>query len=299
MPSPERLQEFTAVAERGSISSAARYLGMPRATLSRRISGLEDELGVRLLHRTSRRMVITPAGEELLMRARRLVADTEEAWAAVRRLDDVPRGLLRVSATPGFVDDLIVTFLEDFPEVQIETRSSTRHVDLIGEGVDVAVRFGEVRDPNLIARKVADGRRHIVASPAYLDRHGRPTRASELAGHVCLLGYAGEFDPQRRWPLRAGGSVDVTGRLAANNLGVLVKAARAGLGLALVPDAMVASRVRAGELEVVLEKVVEARAPLSVVYADREFVEPKVRVFVDRAVEFLLTRFSSASARPQ
>ena len=196
----------------------------------------------------------------------------------------------------GFLDALIVAFLEDFPEVQIEARSTTRHVDLVGEGVDVAIRFGEVRDPNLIVRKVADGRRHVVASPDYLARHGRPTSASDLANHVCLLGFAGEFLPQRRWPLRAGGSVEVTGRLAANSLGMLVRAARAGLGLALVPDAMVASSVRSGELEVVLEQTIEADAPLSVVYADREFIEPRVRVFVDRVVALLTSRFSTPSA---
>jgi DNA-binding transcriptional LysR family regulator len=292
MPSPERLEEFTAVAQRGSISAAARSMGMPRATLSRRMSGLEDELGVRLLHRTSRRMVLTPAGEELLRRARRLVADTEEAWAAVRRLDDVPRGLLRISSTTGFLDELIVAYLEEFPEVQVEVRSTTRHVDLVGEGVDVALRFGEVRDPNLIARKVAGGRRHVVASPAYLARHGAPTRAGDLAEHTCLVGFAGDFSPQRRWPLVAGGDVEVGGRLAANDIRVLVAGARAGLGLALVPDAAVADSVRSGALEVVLDGIVEADASISLVYADREFIEPRVRVFVDRAVAYLQSRLS-------
>ncbi|MCB9678229.1 MAG: LysR family transcriptional regulator [Alphaproteobacteria bacterium] len=291
MPSPERLQEFTVVAQRGSISAAARSLGLPRATLSRRMSGLEEELGVRLLHRTSRRMVLTPAGEELLRRARRLVADTEEAWAAVRRLDDVPRGLLRISSTSGFLDALVVAYLEEFPEVQIEVRSTTRHVDLVGEGVDVALRFGEVRDPNLIVRKVAAGRRHVVGSPAYFARRGRPAHAEDLSEHSCLVGFAGEFDPRRRWPLVAGGEVEVGGRLAANDIRVLAAGARAGLGLALLPDAAVASSVEAGELEVVLEGIVEADASVSIVYADREFIEPRVRVFVDRAVGFLRNRF--------
>lgn len=292
MPSPDRLHEFAAVAQRGSISAAARHLGMPRATLSRRVTALEEELGVRLIHRTSRRMVLTPAGEELLRRARRLVADTEEAWAAVRRLDDVPRGLLRISSMKGLLDSLIVAYLTEFTEVEIEVRSTTRHVDLIGEGVDVALRFGEVRDPNLIVRKVAAGRRHVVASPAYLARRGTPAKARDLAHHSCLVGFAGDFSPQRRWPLVGGGDVEVGGRLAANDLQVLVEGARAGLGLALIPDAIVAASVRRGELEVVLDGVVEADASVSLVYADRELVEPKVRVFVDRAVAHLRSRLS-------
>lgn len=296
MPSPERLGEFAAVVEAGSVTAAARALGIPRATLSRRVSGLEDELGVRLLHRTSRRMVLTPAGEELNRRARRLVADTDEAWAAVRRLDDVPRGLLRVSATTAFLDELVVAYLEEFPEVQIEVRSTTRHVDLIGEGVDVALRFGEVRDPSLIVRKVVAGRRRVVAAPAYLARRGTPRQARDLADHTCLVGFGGDFTPQRRWPLVAGGGVEVGGRLAANDIGVLAASARAGLGLALLPDAAVAESVASGALVVVLDGVVEADASISLVYADREFIDPKVRVFVDRAVAMLRRRFPSQAA---
>lgn len=292
MPSPERLGEFAAVVAKGSISAAARSLGLPRATLSRRLSGLEEELGVRLLHRTSRRMVLTPAGEELHRRARRLVADADEAWAAVRRLDDVPRGLLRVSGTTAFLNQLVVAFLEEFPEVQVEVRSTTRHVDLVGEGVDVALRFGEVRDPNLIVRKVAAGRRRVVGAPAYLERHGTPSSAHDLAHHTCLLGFGGAFGPERRWPLVAGGDVEVGGRLAANDIGVLAAAARAGIGLALLPDAAVADSVRSGELVVVLDGVVEADASVNLVYADREFIDPKVRVFVDRAAALLLKRLS-------
>lgn len=292
MPSPERLEEFTAVALEGSISAAARSLGLPRATLSRRLSALEEELGVRLLHRSSRRLVLTPAGEELQRRARRLVTDTEEAWAAVRRLDDVPRGLLRVSAAKGLLDGLIVTYLQDFPELQVEVRATTRHVDLVGEGVDVALRFGQVQDPNLIVRRVAAGRRHVVASPAYLSRHGRPQGPDDLVDHSCLVGFAGDFSPRRRWPLVAGGEVAVAGRLAANEIQVLVAGARAGLGLALLPDALVTDLVQRGDLVVVLEGVVEADASISLVYADREFIEPKVRVFIDRAVAFLGRRLS-------
>ena len=165
-----------------------------------------------------------------------------------------------------------------------------RHVGR--EGVDVALRFGEVRDPDLIVRKVAAGRSHVVGAPAYLHAHGTPTSASDLSAHTCLVGFAGEFSPQRRWPLKVGGTVEVGGRLAANDIRVLSAAARAGLGLALVPDAVVAQSVASGELAVVLDGVVEADASISLVYADREFIDPKVRIFVDRAADLIQRRLS-------
>lgn len=287
MPATDRLTEFAAVAAAGSITAAARRLQLPRATLSRRLSALESELGVRLLHRTTRKLVLTPAGEELYHRARRIVADADEAWRAVRRLDDVPRGLLRVSLTANLLGEMCVAFAQEFPEVKLEVRSTSRHVDLIREGVDVAVRFGPVRDPNLIVRRVFEGRRVVVGAPAYLARHGVPTTASDLQHHACLVDFAGDFVPSPSWPLLEGGSVKVDGPIAANDLPLVARAACAGLGLAFLPRAVIAKPIERGELTVVLEDIVGGDASCSVVYADREYIEPKVRAFVDRAVTAL------------
>lgn len=291
MPQTDRLGEFVAVVEGGSITAAARGLGLPRASLSRRLSALEAELGVRLLHRSTRKLVLTPAGEELYQRARRIVAEASEAWQAVRRLDDVPRGLLRVSATDAALGDLFVDFLAEFPEVRLEVRSTTRHVDLIAEGVDVAIRFGPVKDPKLIVRKVADGRQLVVAAPAYIQARGRPTRPAELKDHDCIIGFAGELSPARTWPLLAGGAVPVGGRLACNELRLAVRAARRGLGLALLPLPMVSDDLDRGTLVRVLDDSVGQDAPVSIVYADREYIQPKVRAFVDRAVPVLRAAF--------
>jgi DNA-binding transcriptional LysR family regulator len=293
MPANDRLTEFAAVVGAGSISAAARTLALPRATLSRRITALESELGVRLLHRSTRRLVLTPAGEELDRRARRIVADAEEAWRAVRRLDDVPRGLLRVSAHTQMLGDLFVSFLQPLPEIELEVRSTTRHVDLIQEGVDVAVRFGLVKDPNVVARRVGPGRRVVVGSREYLAAHGRPTTPAQLRDHACMVDFAGDALPSRSWPLLAGGSVRVKGPLAANDVSLALRSAKAGLGLALIPQALVTEEIANGSLVVVLEDSVGADAGVSVVYADREYIEPKVRVFVDRAVAFLSKRFAA------
>ena len=163
-PSAERLREFVAVLEEGGISAASRRLGIPRATLSRRLSTLESELGVRLLHRQTRRLVPTEAGDQLFARARSIVADTEEAWAAIRRLDDTPRGSLRVSTTfRSNARALFAAFARDCPEVRLEVTSSERHVDLVADGIDVAIRGGEISDPNLIVRKLVNGRSGAVA----------------------------------------------------------------------------------------------------------------------------------------
>jgi LysR family transcriptional activator of dmlA len=291
MPQTDRLGEFAAIVEAGSITAAARALGLPRATLSRRISALEAELGVRLLHRSTRRLVLTPAGEELHQRARRIVAEASEAWEAVRRLDDVPRGLLRVSATDAALGDLFVEFLEEYPEIQLEVQSTPRHVDLIAEGIDVAIRFGPVKDTNLIVRKVANGRQIVVASPEYLDARGVPTRPSHLKDHDCIVGFAGEFAPTRTWPLLAGGAVPVGGRLACNEIRLAARAARRGQGLALLPLPIVSDDLERGTLIHVLGDAVGQDSPVSIVYADREYIQPKVRAFVDRAVPVLREAF--------
>ncbi|MGR3679031.1 MAG: LysR family transcriptional regulator [Paracoccaceae bacterium] len=285
MPSFDRLREFLLVAEIGSISGAARKLGLPRATLSRRISGLETDLGVRLILRRTTHLTLTQAGEELRRRAVRIVADADAAWGAVRRLDETPRGLLRVSVTGAFFAALYSDFLKDFPEVRIEVQSTTRHVDLLAEGVDVAMRIGEVRDPNLIARRVQTDRLIAVASPLYLAEHDMPKRAEDLSAHSCILGFAGDWAPLRQWPLLDGGKVAVNGRMAANEIELLIHACLSGLGIGLLPSALAAEHIETGDLQIVLPDKVGAEIPMSLVYADREFIDPKVRVFVDRAVE--------------
>lgn len=287
MPSIDRMREFLEIANSRSISAAARTLNLPRATLSRRLSGLEADLGVRLLHRRTTRLTLTAAGEELRLHAAKIVADADAAWSAVQRLDDTPRGLLRVSLTGAFFKKLFIDFLCDFPEVRLEVLSTTRHVDLIAEGVDVAMRIGPVKDQNLIAKRIASDRLLAVASSDYLKGRGVPEAAADLESHNCLVGFAGDWSPSRSWPLLNGGSVQVSGRLAANELDLLKTSAVEGHGIALLPSAVAAAELEAGQLVPVLPDLVGAEIPISLVYADREFIDPKVRIFVDRAAEVM------------
>lgn len=288
MPSADRLQEFIAICDEGSVSSAARALGLPRATLSRRLAELERDLGVRLTHRGTRRMVLTPAGEALYQRARRVVADTEAAWAAVRHLDDVPRGPLRVSVPDAnaATSALFVDFALDHPEVKLEVSATSRHVDLVAEGIDVAVRFGPVSDPSLISRRLWTTRTMAVASPAYLEAHGEPETPQELARHDCIVGFAGETSPSPTWPLLDGSHVTVNARFASSGIGLRIEAARRGLGIALLPRGAIGADLQRGTLRPVLPDVVGSESPASLVFVDREFLPAQVRLFIDRAVAF-------------
>ena len=291
MPSNDRLSEFAAVAAEGSISSAARVLGVERATLSRRMSGLEAELGVRLFHRSSGRLVLTRAGEELHRRARRIERDTHDAWSAVRRMDDVPRGVLRVSTIGDTLDDLILRFVQEFPEVRIELLDTARQVGLIAEQVDVAIRIGPIADENVIARRVDAGvDRVVVGSSDYLARCGRPASPDDLVHHRCITGLT------QSWPLRAGGAVIVDGPIAANGSRLMLKAAREGVGLTFLPVPLIREDLASGALVPILEGVVGDTAQVSVVFAERDYIDAKVRMFIDRAVPVLEAAYGERSS---
>lgn len=286
-PSLDRMREFLSVIHAGSISEAARDTGVPRATLSRRIAALEADLGVRLIVRRTTRLALTHAGEELLRRAERIIADADAAWASVRRLDDTPRGLLRVSIAGAHFPKLFTAFLREFPEVTLEVQSTTRHVDLLADGVNVAMRIGPVKDQDLIARLIHTDRLIVVASPDYLASAAPLSKAPDLRNHSCLLGFAGEWTAHKKWPLRSGGTIAVDGRLAANDISLLRQACLDGLGCALIASAVVATDIEAGRLVPVLMDEIGTELPVSLVYTDREYIDPKVREFVDRAVEVI------------
>ena len=287
MPSADRLHEFVAVVDAGSISAAARALDLPRPTLSRRLTALEEELGIRLLHRETRRLTLTHAGTALLERARCVVEDTRAAWASVARLDSIPRGRLRVSMPPTApFHELLLSFAARYPAVEFEIAASPRIVDLQAEKIDVAMRFGPQLDPNLVVRKLWSDRSSVVATPAYLDRQGRPEQPEQLADHECLLTFTGDRRRANRWPLRSGGSVQVAGHLWCDEVPLHLDACLRGMGLALLPDPLTQPYRTAGRLEAVLPEVVGTVAMASLVYPEREFLPPQVRAFVDHTVEF-------------
>jgi DNA-binding transcriptional LysR family regulator len=193
--------------------------------------------------------------------------------------------------------ELFLRFCEDYPEVRLEVSTSSRHVDLVAEGIDVALRFGAIADTSLVARRLWSTRSIAVATAKYLKKHGTPRRLEDLEAHDCIVGFAGESVPARTWPLRDGGTIPVRVRLACSDLGLRIDAARRGLGIALLPERAIEADLAAKKLRVVLEDVVGTETPASLVFVDREFMPPQVRAFIDRATAFYGTSTDAAQHR--
>jgi DNA-binding transcriptional LysR family regulator len=277
---------FVRIAELRSLSRAADELGLPRATVSRRLSRLEERLRVRLLHRTTRSIVPTDAGDALLHHARFVLDAVNQAVTSVRRTDDAIRGDLRVSVPPTMSDSffaMVADFAARYPEVRMHVFFSSKPVDLRRDAWDVALRAGTHLEPGLIARTLARSRVVAVASPAYLARHGTPRRLADLRKHRCLAAYGRDELPQFQWPSRHGAQ-RIEGAFFTNDPYLLTEMARRGLGIAMLPLMFAGGLLANGELRQVLSGVLGADSQVAVVYAEREFVPPQVRAFVDALI---------------
>jgi DNA-binding transcriptional LysR family regulator len=229
---------FVQVAEKGSFTAAAAELGVLKSSVSRSVAALEATLGVRLLHRTTRRLHLTEAGQAYLQAVRPAVSGIQEASAQAADAGTEPQGLIRMTAPESFepLAPILARFLERYPKVRIDLMLTGRRVDLVAEGFDLAVRAGALPDSTLVARKVEDTELGLYASKRYLRLHGRPARLSDLAQHKLLLLRA----PHGRAVMRLTGpdgeeSVEVTGPLSVNEMRFIWNAAEAGMGIALLP----------------------------------------------------------------
>ena len=294
------LLAFTKAVESKSLSRAAAELGVPRATLSRRLARLEERLGTRLLRRTTRSLTITDAGEALFRHARIALDAVAEAEATIRRSDETVRGNLRV-ALPPIVNspllDLVAEFAAAHPQVRLQAHLSTRHVDLRRDGYDVALRASGQFEPGLVARTLARFDFIAVASPAYLAAQGKPTSLRDLRGHRCLMGFARGELPETHW-MGAGRKIAVDGAFFSNSPAMLVRAAERGLGIAVVPSLAVQGQLERGELAVVLPGLLRSEGRIAVVYPERELVPPPVRAFVDWVVARAPAALGSSLERP-
>ena len=283
------LQAFVRVAETGSFSEAARRLGLSKSMVSRQVSALEAELGVRLLHRTTRSLSPTEAGRAYLERCQRILADLDEANQLVTQLQAVPRGRLRVSAPLSFgighLSAALPGFLERYPEIELEMNMTDRHVDLVEEGWDVAVRIGRLADSSLIVRRLAPIRAVVVAAPAYLERRGTPLAPPELERHDCLIHSGRTAEWRFVSPEGLAVQVGVHGRFLADNGDVLRVMALAGLGIIQLPSFFLGDDIRAGRLIPLLEGFIAQDVSLHAVYPHGRHLSPKVRAFVDHLAE--------------
>lgn len=289
------MQVFVRVAETGGLTAAGRVLGLAPSSVSRRISELEDMLGVRLLHRTTRKLSLTEAGEIYYERTRDIVRAVEEVNLAVTEERASPSGILRVTVPASVarlhVAPAVAAFHARYPAVKVVMSVSDRLADIVDQGLDVAIRIGPLEESSLIARKVGESRRLVCAGPSYLKRAGRPLRPDELTDHACLTfrGHPGG-NPWRFRDGEATTEVRATGPFFADNGEVLVAAACAGLGLVLAPEWLVGEEIGRGRLvEVLADHPPDpAATPLHAVYPPGPYIAPKVRAFVD----FLAGRFS-------
>ena len=286
-----RLAEFVRIVEAGSISGAARQLGVPRVSVSRRLASLEEEFGLTLLHRSTRKMALTDAGAELYKRARRITTELEELAEAMKRQDDLPRGTLRVSVPPGaqkMMGRLAAAFLKLFPEITLEMIASPSFVDLVGEGFDAAIRGGNLTDTSLKARRILRSNLGIFAAPQLLERVGTPTSLDDLRDQPWIV--AAPEDAPKIEALTIGSKKPIPIRVVmrSNNIELRVHAAAAGLGFVMLPSGISAATAFQGELVEVLPGTIQASGWMSVVWPEAEFYPPKLRCFIDFTHAFML-----------
>jgi DNA-binding transcriptional LysR family regulator len=275
---------FVRVVQTGSFTAAAVQLGMPKSTVSRKVTELEERLKARLLQRTTRKLSLTDVGRTYYDYCARIVAELEDAERAVSSLQDSPRGFLRVTTgtNVGYLGPIVSDFLKRYPEVRIEMHCTGRVVDLIEERFDLGVRAGPLSDSTLIARNLGTAKWFLVATPAYLRKRGRPKSPEELSAHDSLLFATGTGGPAVR--LENGDrsvQVPVKPRLLVGDLDVLDTAATAGLGIALLPAFHCVEALRARRLERVLREWNAPPTPIHVVYPSSRHVSPKVSRFVE------------------
>ena len=288
------MRAFVGVVKAGGFSSAARAENTSQATVSKRVAALEDYLGVQLLQRTSREQSLTQAGAEYYDMCLAILAELEEAEAVARSQVAVPRGLLRVSAAFPLgrllLAPILPAFLSRYPEIRVDLALTDKHVDIVGEGFDLAVRAQQLPDSSLVARKLFDNPMFLVASPEYLAENGVPRKPAELADHNCLI-YS-QLESVNHWHFRRKGRdypVTVAGSLQCDNGDTLLEAAVAGLGLMVLPYWMIHSQLDSGELELVMQEYTPPPLPIHAVYPQRRYLPLKVRSFV----EFLGDQFAN------
>jgi DNA-binding transcriptional LysR family regulator len=282
---------FVQVVRCGSFAEAARRLGVPPNTLSRRVQQLEAQLGTRLMQRSTRHLTLTSAGQVFLERCSGAVEGLMDAGEELLAVNQEPSGLVRVAAPADFFDFFAMEWLTEFlaahPKVRVDFVLSDGRADLIADRIDVALRGGILEDSSLFARKVLDaGTDSLVASPAYVARRGVPATLQDLAGHDCLV--FGHPSGKATWrvagPDGAQAEVQVSGRFSGNTAQALRKAALAGLGIALLPSTLTQRDLRAGLLVPVLPEYHRLGHGVHMVYPSRRYLPLAVSAFIDLVI---------------
>ncbi len=284
------LHAFSRVAESGSFSAVAREMGTTQPAVSRQVAALEEHLGARLLHRSTRALALTEDGKDLLAHATRVLEAVEEAQAAIGHRRSSPAGLVRLGCSVGFgrlfIAPRMRTLLERHPELSIDLALSDGIQDLVSEGLDLAVRIGETDDTALVARRIGSTDRLVLASAEYLERCGEPQHPTELANHTCVIfnRFASPLDWQFTGP-DGSLTVHVSGRFQSNSGEAMREAVLAGLGICYLPAWVFRAELVSGEVRPVLRDWHSARTPIHAVYPSRRYLAPRTRAVIDFLVD--------------
>ncbi len=296
---------FLHVVECGGFSAAARALGREKSAVSRSVARLEDELGVRLLQRTTRKLALTDAGQVFYERVRGAVAGVDEAASAVRELGNAPRGLVRVTA-PGDswaigLADSIARFVTKYPGIHVDMMLTGRIVDLVAEGIDLAIRAGKLTDSTLIARRLGSTELRLFAAPVYLSRRGKPETLSDLVAHDCVL-YRPRMAGKSTWTLsgpRGDETVEVQGPMSADETSFVAQAVTGGAGIGQLPVEIARQLFERKEIELVLPDYRVTGGALHIVWPSANFVPARVvllRDFLVKEIEKQLAASTRACA---
>ncbi len=289
-----RIRAFVQVFESGGFSAAARQHGRSKALLSKYVTDLEDQLGVRLMNRTTRKLSLTEAGELYYREASAILQQLDDLDATISEQSAAPRGLIRISGPRNFGETTlapaIIAFMAKYPAVSIDLRLEDRFVDLVEEGIDVALRISAMPDSSLIARKIVDMRLLICASPALLARVGTPMHSDALRTLPCIVDTNAQG--QANWRMIEDGrtlSVHVDGPVRLNSPLAARQAAVAGLGFALLPSYIADPALRSGEVVPVLQPYLPVGQSLQAVYPHRRHLAGKVRALIDHLIDWFET----------
>jgi LysR family transcriptional regulator, regulator for bpeEF and oprC len=292
---------FVKVAERLSFVRAAADLGITQAGVSNAISRLEDQVGVRLLARTTRRVTLTEHGAAYFQRCRQALAELEEAELVLKDAQVKPSGNLRIDMPVSFgrlkVVPMLGEFCAQFPDVKLRVTFNDRYIDLIEEGVDVSIRFGALQDSSLVVRRLAEAQLSVVASPRYFSKYGRPQRPEDLAEHDCIAFTFRESRMARDWRFaRAGAEITFTpqGTMSFSDGAAVLDAVCAGYGVAQLQDFFTDAPSGRGQLVEVLEKFRPSPQPIWLVYPQTRHLTPQVRAFLD----FMVAQFQPRRTAP-
>lgn len=285
------LGAFVEAAEARSFTAAARKLGVSSSAIGKAVARLEARLGVRLLHRSTRSITLTPEGALFLERCRRIFCEVAAAEQEIAQGQGAPRGRLRVSLpiVGMLMMPTLTAFMRAWPEVELDLDFTDRLVDVIDEGLDAVVRAGEIADSRLMTRVLGTFRLMLVASPGYVAERGRPRRPAELAAHACLHHRFATSGKLERWPLR-GPAVDLPVTAVANTIEPLITMAEQDLGITCLPDFAVRRQLAEGSLVTILDSHTEHSGTFRLLWPSSRHPSPKLRVFVDFMAENLFSK---------